>query len=219
MESLCDYHIAAGDWGQDMLNLYVAEDDFVDGRGKCPVPPTVDKVPVHQSEHFPLEVIFSRTTNINDDVRLLEERVDQIRSSNEQRYWAKNTPEKPKASSIPDTIQHQTQSGDGGNGGSIKSTPSVASKEKEASDRLTVFMGLLFAAPNTDIHGAIIGYTPATLTDNVKEVFESVSSTTDQARMIGENLTAFSVEVSEEKTYLPRCTRYPFLPLYETIHM
>jgi len=47
MESLCDYHIAAGDWGQGMFNLYVAGDDFIDGRGKCPVPSTVDKVPVH----------------------------------------------------------------------------------------------------------------------------------------------------------------------------
>ena len=220
MESLCDYHIAAGDWGQDMFNLYVAGDDFVDGRGKCPVPSTVDNVPVHQSVDFPLEVIFSRstTTNLNDDVRLLEERVYQISSSNEQKYYVTNTPTQPKTSSIPEEIQHQTQSVDGGNG-SIKSTPSVASKEKEASDRLTVFMGLLFAAPTKDVHGAIIGYVPATLTDNVKEVFESVSSTMDQARMIGENLTAFSVEVSEEKSYLPRCTRYPFLPLTLLIYL
>ena len=48
--------------------------------------------------------------------------------------------------------------------------------------------------------------------DNFNEVYESDSSTTDQARIIGENLTAFSVELSEEKTYFPRCTRYPFLP-------
>ena len=47
MESLCDYHIAAGDWGQDMFNLYVAGDDFVDGRGKYPVPTTVETVAIH----------------------------------------------------------------------------------------------------------------------------------------------------------------------------
>jgi len=52
-------------------------------------------------------------------------------------------------------------------------------------------MGLLFASPDTNINGEVIGYTPTKLTDNVKELFESVSSTMDQARMIGENLTAF----------------------------
>ena len=102
---------------------------------------------------------------------------------------------------------------DKGEGGSIKSTPSVASKEKEASDRLAVFMGLLFASAVFDANGSVVNYKPAELSDNVKEVFESVTSTTDQARMIGENLTDFSVEVADEKEYLPRCTRYPFLPL------
>ena len=107
-----------------MYNLYVAEDDFIDGRGKCPVPPTVDKVPLHQSVDFPLEVIFSSRSskNLNDEVRLLEERVDQIRSSNEHKYWATNTPDKAEPSSVPNEIQHQTQSVDGGNG-SVKSTP------------------------------------------------------------------------------------------------
>ena len=138
--------------------------------------------------------------------------MDQIRSSNEQKYYTINTPAQPETSSVPNEIRHQTPSVDGSNG-SIKSIPSVASKEKEARYRLTVFMALLFAAPNTDIHGLIIDYTPITLTENVKEVFEFVSSTTDQARMIGENLTAFSVEVSEEKFYLLR------LPLPTRISM
>ena len=47
MEILCDYHIVAGDWGQEMYNLYMAEEPFVDGRGTCPVPETIDKVPLH----------------------------------------------------------------------------------------------------------------------------------------------------------------------------
>ena len=120
----------------------------------------------------------------------------QIRSSNEQKFYATNTPAQPDTSSVPKVITQYTTSVDGGNG-SINYTPSVVSKEKEASDRMTVFMGLLFASPDMDINGEIIGYTPVNLTDNVKEMFESVSSTTDQARMIGENLTTFSIEVSE----------------------
>ena len=214
MESLCDYHIAAGDWGQDMYNLYVAEEDFVNGRGSYPVPKTFDNIPIHQDHDFPLEVIFSSRSknNTNAEARLLEERVDQVRSANEQHYWATNTPVQPANSSIPKIIIQTTTSVDGGNG-SIKSTPSGASKEKKASDRLTVFMGLLFASPVLDSNGEVVGYIPTKLMDNMKEVFESVSSTTDQTRMIGENLTNFSVEVSEEKAYLPRCTRYPFLPL------
>ena len=32
-------------------------------------------------------------------------------------------------------------------------------------------MGLLFTSPVLDTNGEVIGYTPAKLTDNVKEVF------------------------------------------------
>ena len=114
---------------------------------------------------------------------------------------------------MPMTIHRLTTPADGGEGRSIKSTLFVASKEKETSDRLTGFMGLLFASTVFDANGVVVNYKLSALTDKVKDVFESVTSTTDQARMIGENLTAFSVEVADEKVYLPRCTRYPFLLL------
>ena len=84
MKSLYDYHIAAGCWGQDMYNLYMAKEQFLDGRGTCPIPVTLDKVPLHQNQYFPLEVIFTTTKkSMNTEARSLEERVDQFRSSNE----------------------------------------------------------------------------------------------------------------------------------------
>ena len=54
----------------------------------------------------------------------------------EERYWETNTPVQPTDSPVPKIITQTTTSVDRGNG-SIKSTPLVASKEKEASDRLT----------------------------------------------------------------------------------
>ena len=103
MEKLCDYHIAAGDWGQDMYNVYLAEEDFVDGRDSCPVLPTLENVPIHQDHDFPLDSIFSSRTNnnMNDESRILEECVNQVRSVNEHKYWATNTPVQPADYPVP----------------------------------------------------------------------------------------------------------------------
>ena len=64
MESLYDYHITAGDLGQDMYNLYVVEKYFIDSRGVFLVPQTLDNVPIHQYHDFLLEVIFSSRSKI-----------------------------------------------------------------------------------------------------------------------------------------------------------
>ena len=118
---------------------------------------------------------------MNGEAAILEERVYQIRSSNEQKYWTMNTPVQPAEFSIPKVIT-QTTSVDGGNG-SIKSTQSVTLKEKKASDRLVLFMSLLFTSPVLDSIREVVSFTPTKLTYNGKEGFASVSSTTHQARM------------------------------------
>ena len=58
----------------------------------------------------------------------------------------------------------------------------MASKEKEASDKLVVFMALLFASLILDIHREVVNYNSAELTYNLKEMFEFITSTTDYNR-------------------------------------
>ena len=71
---------------------------------------------------------------------------------------------------MPKVPTQSTISVDGGSGTTI---------EKEASDWLAIFIGLLFTPPILDSNGELVNYKSTKLIDNVREVFEYVSSTTD----------------------------------------
>jgi len=175
MESLCDYHIAEDDRDQDQYSHYLPEKDFVGGRGSFPVLSTLDKILIHHDHDFPLEVIFFSKIFMFDETRSWEERVKQKLVSKWTTIWAKNKHVQTAKSPVLKVITQATLV----DGGSIYSTSSVASKEKEASDKLAVFMALLFASLILDIHREVVNYNSAELTYNLKEVFEFISPTTD----------------------------------------
>ena len=52
---------------------------------------------------------------------------------------------------------------------------------------------------------------PAVFTDEVKEVFGSVTKAAEQARKMAENMSSFAEDVSKERGYLSRAARFPFL--------
>ena len=71
---------------------------------------------------------------------------------------------------MPKVTTQPTISVDCGSGSTI---------EKEASDWLAIFIDLLFTPPILDSNVELVNYKSTKLIDNVREVFEYVSSTTD----------------------------------------
>ena len=92
---------------------------------------------------------------------------------------------------IPRVIEERLNTGSG-SGSSVRSGSTETSKEREANERLAVFLGLVFAHPVRDADGKMTSLTLAVFTDEVKEVFGSVTKAAEQARTMAENMSTFA---------------------------
>ena len=52
---------------------------------------------------------------------------------------------------------------------------------------------------------------PAELSDEANEVVFSAAKIGEQARLIGDNIEAFASDISQERNYISRSSRFPFL--------
>lgn len=80
-----------------------------------------------------------------------------------------------------------------GGGSNVKSADS---KNREANEGLAIFIGLLSASPILGADGKMEKFTPAIFTDEVKEVFGSISKSAEQAPMVVDNMSSFAEEIS-----------------------
>ena len=209
IDALVKYHPAAGEWGCIHEDMYLAKDIFLNSSGLCPLPPTVPKVVVHQDPYLPITVIFRSAKYPSKEYTSTKHRVDQVRSVNEAAYWLTTG----SGERIPRVIEggNRPLHTEGGSGNSVRSGSTETSKEREANERLAVFLGLVFAHPVRDADGKITKLAPAVFTDEVKEVFGSVTKAAEQARTMAENMSAFAEDVSKERGYISRAARFPFL--------
>ena len=58
-----------------------------------------------------------------------------------------------------------------GSNSSVRSGSTETSKEREANERLAVFLGLVFVHPVFNVYGKMTSLSPAVFTDEVNEVF------------------------------------------------
>ena len=186
--------------------MYLAKDIFLNSSGLCPLPSTVAKVVVHQDPFLPITVIFRSAKHPSKEYTSTKYRVDQVRSVNEAAFWlTTGTGER-----IPRIIGENLNTGSG-SGASVRSGSTETSKEREANERLAVFLGLVFAHPVRDTDGKTTKLAPAVFTDEVKKVFGSVTKAAEQTRTMAENMSAFAEDVSKERGYISRAARFPFL--------
>ena len=94
---------------------------------------------------------------------------------------------------------------------SVNSGSKADSKEKESNERLSVFLGLLFAHPVVEADGIIKHLAPAQFTDEVREIFGLVTIAAEQAQIVMENISFFAEVVSKEDGYLARAARFPHM--------
>ena len=126
---------------------------------------------------------------------------------NEASYWLTTG----AGNTVPRVVDTPRLAPGSGSGSSVRSVSTEASKEREANERLAVFLGLIFAHPGLNIDGKTTSISPVVFIDEVKEVFGSVTKAAEQARTMVENMSSFVEDVSKERGYLSRAARFPFL--------
>ena len=126
---------------------------------------------------------------------------------NEASYWLTTGAE----NTVPRVVDNPRLAPGSGSGSSVRSVSTEASKEREANERLVVFLVLIFAHPGLNIDGKTTSISPAVFTDEVKEVFGSVTKAVEQDRTMVENMSSFAEDVSKARGYLSRAVRFPFL--------
>ena len=99
------------------------------------------------------------------------------------------------------------------------SSPSSSHSEKDSHDskviekneRLLAFTAILFSKPTYNKDGDLKTLHPAELSDEANEVVLSTAKIGEQARLIGDNIEAFASDISQERNYISRSSRFPFL--------
>ena len=74
--------------------------------------------------------------------------------------------------------------------------------QRKSAQETIAFLSILFSRPEYDRMGEVASLSPAKLTEEVKELLTSCSSTTEQARSLAHSLDALTVEISKERSYL-----------------
>ena len=66
-----------------------------------------------------------------------------------------------------------------GSGSSVRSSSTETLKEREVNERLAVFLGLVFSHPVLGTNGRMTSLSPAAFTDEVREVFRTVTKSVE----------------------------------------
>ena len=88
---------------------------------------------------------------------------------------------------------------------------SEEAKIVEKNEKVILYYALLFAKPQYDKNGAIVTLLPGDISDEVMEVLSSLSSVSEQARLLSDIFRVLSEDISKERTYLSRAACFPFL--------
>ena len=93
---------------------------------------------------------------------------------------------------------------------SSEQNSSVAAKLMK-KERLIKFISILFASPAYDINGNLVILLPAELAGEAMEMVSSKSPTSEQGRGIGDNIEIMDDDISKERNYINRASRFPYL--------
>ena len=96
--------------------------------------------------------------------------MDQVRSINEAAHWYTTS----KDNTVPRIVEGRSSVVAEG-GMSVNSGSKADSNEKESNERLVVFLDLLFTYSVVEADGSIKKLTPAEFTDEVREIFGSMT--------------------------------------------
>ena len=98
---------------------------------------------------------------------------------------------------------------DGGGTGSVKIESIISTVVVKVNEKIHLFKYLLFALPVIYISVKPIYLTLGSITNEVKELFASASTTSYQARLVSDEMYNLTEDVSLERSYLSQASRFP----------
>ena len=192
-ESLLQVHDLYAEWVFLFQKSYIVDSCFTSDKITWPTP-EVRSITTAFHE-LPIKVLF-KTTNKDSPYNIIKQHVDNFIQANRQENKIEKT-------SVPEVVN-------------LSEDKTLASKIDSSvssvmNDRLTAFLQILFAKPSYDRYGKLLSLTPATISDDLQEIFQAASSISLQARMVHDAIRIVADEVTQEKYYLSRAAKFPFL--------
>ena len=197
LESLESYHPAAGDWALLMEMGNVVGSVYLDERQTIPRL----KAKCNSNQDLSMEVLVRNEEHPSVEYAAIGQSIRYVQTENERVYALANPPSKVR---VPDFIVTNET-------GSLKESSVASSVVVQVNERMNLFKSLLFAFPAVDASGKPTHLTLGSITDEVKELFASATSTSDQARLTSLVMVNLVDDVSKETSYLSRAARFPQL--------
>ena len=163
---------------------------------KCPFPATHDIV---FWTELPLKVLIRHRNVPNNAYAIMREEVDRFQA----RY-------NPKPCATEQVLQEIVAPNEALTVVTSASS-ALESKTIDKNERLITFMSLFFPRPQYDREGQMVTLLPAELSDEALDMLTSSTSTSDQATQLGDGLTSLADEITNERFYLSRTVKFPYL--------
>ena len=178
-------------------HMELAEQAMMDPSFKCPLPECAVEMHIICKE-IPLKILFySRLVN-NNLFNTIKTQIDKVKHSKVKESTS-------DAMSIPKSIQLSDRSS------AESKTSSKDTQLVEKNERFLSFNAVLFARPVYNKNGELRSLLSGDLSDEATEIISSTAATAEQARLLGDNLEAFAEDISRERNYISRATKFPFL--------
>ena len=201
-DKFCSAHHIYADWIFLQNKKYVLNEEFFQGEGKCPIPEKVcDNYGFY--EELPFKTLFKSKK---------ESLAFNLAKSEVQKFILQNKPIEEKSSKdmIPEEVNVSDINTVATNDKTIVTNTSEGSSSTK-NEKLQVFFSILFAKPLFDRKNELVSLIPSIITDEIKEIISSSSSTSEQSRELSDSIEALADDVSRERCYLSRAAKFPFL--------
>jgi len=181
-------------------NKGLAHQSMMNPEFKCPLPECTVEMHII-CERIPIKMLFYSRFVHNNSFNTIKAEIDKVKKS----YVKDSPPNLNINTTIPKTILLSDRS----------SAESKASSKDaqlvEKNERFSSFNAVLFAMPIYDKNGELRSLLSADLSNEASEIISSTASTSEQARLLGDTLEAFTDDISRERNYISRATKFPFL--------
>ena len=193
-EACHDSHDLYEEWLFLHSRKYVVTSVFSTDELQCPIPANACDI-VTSFEEIPLKALFKSNLGPSSPFAIIKKEIEN--------FIIVNKKEEQKVASVPEIIDVQ----------SLKNPPSTSSSSEGsiANERLTAFLQILFAVPQYGRGGELLSLEPAELSDDIQEILTSSSKSSEQARMVNDGIRVLSDDISRERSYLSRASKFPFL--------
>ena len=194
-DKFAEIHELYADWIYIHNRKHVASKEFFEGEPQIPIPNGACDVISHCAE-LHLKVLFKSTHNPSNPYPIIKAEIEKFVKQHKQEEEIQET-------SVPEEVNFAEDK-------TVVST-STSSSTGVKNERLLAFLAILFSKPHYDRKGDLSSLVPAEIADEARELLTSSSSTSEQARTLSDGIEVLADDISRERSYLSRASKFPFL--------